>query len=115
MTPDSPTPVSEVSDTPAAGEPVAVKKRFTLYDFVRDPVFRDVVMGVGLALVFVVLVFLLFKGYADSKAVEKMASQQRTLYAGGLAVLAHPHAYKWTGAWARRIIEAFVAAGGELR
>lgn len=87
LTPDSPTPVSEVSDTPAAGEPVAVKKRFTLYDFVRDPVFRDVVMGVGLALVFVVLVFLLFKGYADSKAVEKMASQQRTLYAGGLAVL----------------------------
>lgn len=31
---------------------------------------------------------------------------------GGIAVLAHPHAYGWTGAWTRRIIEAFVAAGG---
>jgi predicted metal-dependent phosphoesterase TrpH len=31
---------------------------------------------------------------------------------GGIAVLAHPHAYGWTGAWTRRILEAFVAAGG---
>ena len=32
--------------------------------------------------------------------------------AGGTAVLAHPHSYGWTGAWTRRIIEAFVAVGG---
>lgn len=32
--------------------------------------------------------------------------------AGGLAVLAHPHAYKWTGAWSRRILDAFIQAGG---
>lgn len=32
--------------------------------------------------------------------------------AGGIAVLAHPHSYGWTGAWTRRIIEAFVSAGG---
>lgn len=31
---------------------------------------------------------------------------------GGIAVLAHPHAYGWTGAWTRRILEAFIAAGG---
>lgn len=31
---------------------------------------------------------------------------------GGIAVLAHPHAYGWTGAWTRRILDGFVAAGG---
>lgn len=33
--------------------------------------------------------------------------------AGGIAVLAHIHSYGWTGAWTRRILEAFVAAGGQ--
>ena len=33
--------------------------------------------------------------------------------AGGMAVLAHPHGYGWTGAWVRRILEAFVGCGGE--
>lgn len=33
--------------------------------------------------------------------------------AGGIAVLAHPHAYGWTGAWSRRMLEAFIGAGGE--
>lgn len=31
---------------------------------------------------------------------------------GGIAVLAHPHSQNWTGAWSRRILEAFIAAGG---
>src|SRR5690625_2238247 len=33
--------------------------------------------------------------------------------AGGVAVLAHPLAYRWTGAWLRRMIEGFCEAGGE--
>lgn len=33
--------------------------------------------------------------------------------AGGVAVLAHPFAYGMTGAWLRRLCEAFVAAGGD--
>lgn len=32
--------------------------------------------------------------------------------AGGVAVLAHPMSHRWTAAWMRRILEAFVAAGG---
>ena len=32
--------------------------------------------------------------------------------AGGVAVLAHPLGYDLTGAWLRRVIDAFVAAGG---
>jgi len=31
---------------------------------------------------------------------------------GGIAVLAHPHSQNWTGAWSRRILQAFMAAGG---
>lgn len=33
--------------------------------------------------------------------------------AGGRAVLAHPYAYGMTGAWLRRLCEAFAGAGGE--
>ncbi|SEO50169.1 PHP domain-containing protein [Aquisalimonas asiatica] len=33
--------------------------------------------------------------------------------AGGVAVLAHPFAYAMTGAWRRRLCEAFVEAGGD--
>lgn len=33
--------------------------------------------------------------------------------AGGTAVLAHPFAYRMTGAWRRRLCSAFVEAGGE--
>lgn len=33
--------------------------------------------------------------------------------AGGTAVLAHPFAYRMTGAWLRRLCTAFVEAGGE--
>ncbi|MCC5812549.1 MAG: PHP domain-containing protein [Ectothiorhodospiraceae bacterium] len=33
--------------------------------------------------------------------------------AGGVAVLAHPTVYGYTGAWMRRILDAFSAAGGE--
>src|SRR5699024_9086420 len=33
--------------------------------------------------------------------------------AGGLAVLAHPHAYKMSGAWRRRMYTAFTEAGGD--
>ncbi|ABM60944.1 PHP domain-containing protein [Halorhodospira halophila] len=33
--------------------------------------------------------------------------------AGGIAVLAHPLGYDLTGAWIRRVLDAFAAAGGE--
>lgn len=33
--------------------------------------------------------------------------------ASGLAVLAHPHAYKMTAAWRRRMYDAFTKAGGD--
>jgi predicted metal-dependent phosphoesterase TrpH len=33
--------------------------------------------------------------------------------AGGIAVLAHPHSYGWTGAWSRRLLQAFMDAGGQ--
>ncbi len=33
--------------------------------------------------------------------------------AGGIAVLAHPLGYDLTGAWLRRLLDAFTAAGGE--
>lgn len=33
--------------------------------------------------------------------------------AGGIAVLAHPHAYHMTAAWRRRMYAAFTAAGGD--
>lgn len=33
--------------------------------------------------------------------------------AGGCSVLAHPHAYRMTGAWLRRLCEAFAGAGGD--
>lgn len=33
--------------------------------------------------------------------------------ASGIAVLAHPHAYKMTAAWRRRMYAAFAAAGGD--
>ncbi|NLO79525.1 MAG: PHP domain-containing protein [Xanthomonadaceae bacterium] len=52
-------------------------------------------------------------GYANTEWPDLERAVAALRAAGGLAVLAHPHAYKWTGAWARRIIEAFVAAGGE--
>ncbi len=31
---------------------------------------------------------------------------------GAVPVMAHPHAHRWTGAWSRRLLEAFLAAGG---
>lgn len=33
--------------------------------------------------------------------------------ASGIPVLAHPHGYGWTGARSRRLLEAFIAAGGQ--
>lgn len=51
-------------------------------------------------------------GYASTVWPELERSIAVLRAAGGLAVLAHPHAYKWTGAWARRIVEAFIQAGG---
>ena len=32
---------------------------------------------------------------------------------GGIAVIAHPHSYKMTRSWTRRMLKDFVAAGGE--
>ncbi|MFV8833939.1 PHP domain-containing protein [Aquisalimonas sp.] len=43
-----------------------------------------------------------------------MAAAVRWIHlAGGVAVLAHPFAYDMTGAWRRRLCEAFVEAGGD--
>lgn len=51
-------------------------------------------------------------GYASTEWPGLESSVAALRAAGGLAVLAHPHAYKWTGAWSRRIVEAFIDAGG---
>lgn len=48
---------------------------------------------------------------AEWVPLEAAVSWIRT--AGGVAVLAHPHRYGFTGRWMRRTLEAFQAAGGE--
>jgi predicted metal-dependent phosphoesterase TrpH len=52
-------------------------------------------------------------GYAATEWPDLADAVQALRAAGGVAVLAHPHAYNWTGAWSRRIVDAFIAAGGE--
>ncbi|MBK1734611.1 phosphatase [Halorhodospira abdelmalekii] len=52
-------------------------------------------------------------GYVDGEWVEMSEGVEWIRRAGGVAVLAHPLGYDLTGAWLRRTLEAFVAAGGE--
>lgn len=51
-------------------------------------------------------------GYARTEWPDLERTVAAIVSAGGIAVLAHPHSYGWTGAWSRRIVEAFIAAGG---
>jgi len=51
-------------------------------------------------------------GYASTQWPDLADGVAALLAAGGIAVLAHPHSYGWTGAWSRRILEAFMACGG---
>ena len=52
-------------------------------------------------------------GYAATEWPDLAQTINVLRAAGGVAVLAHPHAYGWTGAWSRRMLEAFIGAGGE--
>lgn len=57
----------------------------------------------------------LARGRPGYVAVEWVAMEEALAWiraAGGLAVLAHPLAYRLTGAWLRRVLEAFREAGG---
>lgn len=52
-------------------------------------------------------------GYASTQWPDLADGVAALLAAGGIAVLAHPHSYRWTGAWSRRILDEFVARGGQ--
>jgi predicted metal-dependent phosphoesterase TrpH len=51
-------------------------------------------------------------GYASTQWPDLSEGVAALLAAGGIAVLAHPHSYGWTGAWSRRILDEFIARGG---
>jgi predicted metal-dependent phosphoesterase TrpH len=52
-------------------------------------------------------------GYASTEWPSLARTVQVIRAAGGIPVFAHPHSYGWTGAWSRRLLEAFIAAGGQ--
>lgn len=52
-------------------------------------------------------------GHTRSRWVSLEEAIAWTRAAGGVAVLAHPHRYRLSGRWTRRLLEAFRAAGGE--
>lgn len=51
-------------------------------------------------------------GYASTQWPELGDAIEALRAAGGIAVMAHPHSYRWTGAWSRRMLEEFIARGG---